>query len=302
LDLDLGLSLDLQVSSLAQTSTIRDFKASLSSVRLNMSSLDAHKPRVTANRTDLGSHQSHVLILTMGKNLMVSLWLATLMCCACSEHTIIMKWPTPKRCRSLVKTVFWISKDRSAVVLGKSDDPIQNCELTFGLESSPKHEKARLRVEYEVFYIHDCGVEVQINESSDSTFLHPDGNHLMIKSNCNTRKPGVLYAQPKNFVRIWWYKKDRLLEAYNFRLNISMIDGLPVVGPAFSTLVIVGLVTFLLVCLAATLFFKYLSHVSQSWHERSVETAMDRAICLYNSQEPLPEEPDHVCLQPGLRG
>ena len=79
-------------------------------------------------------------------------------------------------------------------------------------------------------------------------------------------------------------------------------DGLPVVGPAFSTLVIVGLIMFLVVCLAATLFFKYLAHVSQSWHERSVENRMDRAICLYNSQEPLPEEPDHVCLQPGHMG
>ena len=90
--------------------------------------------------------------------------------------------PSRKRCEKFLNNIFWISEDESAIVLGKSDEPIQKCELTFGVQSNPKHEKARLRVEFEVFYIHDCGVEVQINESSDSVFSQAEGNHLMVSS------------------------------------------------------------------------------------------------------------------------
>ncbi|GFR77035.1 hypothetical protein ElyMa_002228200 [Elysia marginata] len=235
----------------------------------------------------------------MGKNLLVLLCLIS---CAFCEHKIFWETPSLKNCKVFSKKIFWISESRSAVIVGKSEESVQRCQLTFGVASDPEHEQARLRVEIDFMYIHDCGIEVQINESSESMFSQNQANQLMMKSNCNQKIPRVLYAQPKNFVRVWWYKQDKFLDAYNFRLNISMIDNLPVSGPAFSTLVITGLVMVFLVCLVGTLFFKYLSHVTQSWHERNVENAIDRALYLYNSQEPLPEEPDHVYLQPGRRG
>ena len=81
-----------------------------------------------------------------------------------------------------------------------------------------------------------------------------------------------------------------------------MPEKLPEVGLSFHTMVITGFVMVLLVCLCATIFFKYLAYVAQRWHERSVGNAMDRAMSLYNSQEPLPEQQDHVLVGPGHGG
>ncbi|GFO21802.1 hypothetical protein PoB_004830700 [Plakobranchus ocellatus] len=237
----------------------------------------------------------------MGINELALLCILNLICCAWGGSDNFIRTidiaMSPKKCDPKSEQITWISEKVNVLIFGKTEESFRECKLKFGLAT--KKEKARLRVHFDHLHIHDCGVELQINESLDSFFNPEISNHEIMKSQCNTKIPGPLHAQPKHFILVSLHKKDRYLEAYNFRINISMTESFPEVGPAFHTLVIVGLITVVGIGLAATLFLKYVAHVTQGWHERDVGNAIDRAMYLYNSQEPLQEEPDLVCLQPG---
>ncbi|CAG5119664.1 unnamed protein product, partial [Candidula unifasciata] len=194
-------------------------------------------------------------------------------------------------CEQYPSEIHWISEKTSALVIGKSEDSVQVCRLKFGLAT--KKEGARLRLSFDFIYNQACGVFLQINESVTSDFTNSDTNREMMMSGCNTRDPGPLFAQPKNFVLISLVKSSYVLEAYNFRLNISMAEHLPARGPQLHVVIIVGFVLFTVVILVAILLFKYITRLSYHWHDRRVEEAATRPISIYTSQEHL-QRPNHT--------
>lgn len=202
----------------------------------------------------------------------------------------------PNLCNKSPNEIHWLSEKTSALVTGKNAELTQNCQLRFGVASDKK--QARIRLHFDFLYIEDCSIRLQINESSHSDFTTSVDNKEMLMSKCNTKNPGPLYTQPKNFLLVSLINEQMSNQAVNFRLNVSMAENQPKSGLELHILIIVGFVVVIVVVMAALLLFKYVTRLSHSWHERRVEAAMTRAINIFNSQEPL-EEPDLVFIRPG---
>ncbi|BFZ10450.1 hypothetical protein BsWGS_13488 [Bradybaena similaris] len=194
------------------------------------------------------------------------------------------------RCEQYPTEIHWISEKTSALVIGKSEESVRVCRLKFGLATQKKD--ARLRLSFDFMYNQACGVYLQINESFSSDFT---SSREMLMSGCNNRDPGPLFAQPKNFIMISLMKTNDKLEAYNFRLNISMAEHLPARGPELHVVIIVGFVLFTVVALMVILLFKYITRLSYHWHDRRVDEVASRAINIYSSHERL-QRPDHTYI------
>ncbi|CAL1526530.1 unnamed protein product [Lymnaea stagnalis] len=201
-----------------------------------------------------------------------------------------------KLCNKPSNKIHWLSEKTSALVTGKNSELTQSCHLRFGVASDKK--EARIRLHFDFLYIEDCSIRLQINESLNSDFKSSLDNKEIFMSKCNTRNPGSLYTQPKNFILVSLINEQMSSQAVNFRLNVSMAENPPKSGLELHILIIVGFVVVIVVVMAGLLLFKYITRLSHSWHERRVEAAMARAINIFNSQEPL-EEPDLVFIRPG---
>ncbi|XP_070193677.1 uncharacterized protein [Littorina saxatilis] len=82
-------------------------------------------------------------------------------------------------------------------------------------------------------------------------------------------------------------------------LNQTQADSLPESGPATHVVVIVGIVSLFVVGVALWLLVKYLLRRTQRWNEQCAERNMERAIHLYNNQEPPPESDYMYTAVPG---
>ncbi|XP_059166450.1 uncharacterized protein LOC131948782 [Physella acuta] len=202
-------------------------------------------------------------------------------------------------CEKSKSDIHWISPKTNAIITGKNKDLSRSCQLKFGL-AVPPSSQTRLRLHFHFLYIEDCIVQLQINESATNDFKTSTTNREMFFTSCNAQNPGSLYAQPKNFVLISLMITKNTSVAFNFYMNITAAEELPITGVELHVVVVVGFVSVLVVIIASVILFQYLTRLSERWHERRVEAEMTRAINIFNSQEPLQEQ-DLMFITPGVR-
>ncbi|KAK7102975.1 uncharacterized protein [Littorina saxatilis] len=192
--------------------------------------------------------------------------------------------------------IYWTSEKTAILVIGRSSDGavFHDCSVIVGAATQ---ESKMLRLSFDAFHVEDCRVALSINQSSLSDFRAD--NSPMARIGCKHSNIKLLHSKLKHFVKIHVHKSDKYAQGYNFRINITVTDSLPESGPATHVVVIVGIVSLFVVGVALWLLVKYLLRRTQRWNEQCAERNMERAIHLYNNQEPPPESDYMYTAVPG---